>query len=459
MQRIERRQFLRGMGAFAVSAMAPGVAAANLPPTKLTDIDHIIVLMKENRSFDHYFGSLSGVRGFDDPTAQGVFRQADPGSPSGHALPFRLDTVRTNAQRLHVLSHEWGAQHASWNGGKMDNWLPAHRAADGAAGPLTMGYLTRQDLPFYYALADAFTICDGYHSSVFGPTHPNRYYLMTGTIDPEGRYGSPAIDNSGKAYRWETYPERLERAGISWRIYHDLDDYGCNVCKFFTQYQSAERTSGLVENALRNRPFYELLWDLQTGNIPQVTWIVPPSFLSEHPDYLPAAGEDHTSRILAALWSNPKLWARTALILNYDENDGQFDHVAPPTPEPGTAGEFVNGMPVGLGFRVPCLVISPFSRGGYVCGATFDHTSVLRFIEARFGVEVGNLSKWRRETCGDLTAAFGFGAPARLDLPRMPETDQALRLAQQRAVSQPLPEVPAVQTMPRQETGTRPRRA
>jgi phospholipase C len=464
MAEIERRRFLQGVAAFAAAGLAPDIgAAATASAAKLTDIDHIIVLMKENRSFDHYFGSLSGVRGFDDPTAQNpggsLFRQADPGHPDGYALPFRLDTFRTNAQRLHDLSHEWGPQHAAWNGGAMDNWLPAHRAADGTAGPLTMGYLTRKDLPFYYALADAFTICDGYHCSILGPTHPNRYYLMTATIDADGAHGGPAIDNSGHAYKWKTYPERLERAGISWRVYHDLDDYGCNVCKFFTQYQNLERTSPLFENALRSRPFYELLWDLKTGNIPQVTWIVPPSTVTEHPEYLPAAGENHTSRVLEALWSNPALWAKTALILNYDENDGQFDHVAPPTPEPGTPGEFVNGQPIGLGFRVPCLVISPFSRGGYVCGATFDHTSVLRLIEARFGVEVGNLSKWRRETCGDLTASFGFGAPARLDVPRLPETEHALRLAEERAMSQPPPAPPIVQAMPRQEPGSRPRRA
>jgi phospholipase C len=462
---IGRRRLLQGAAALAASAMAPGMAVAALgPPAKLSDIDHIIILMKENRSFDHYFGSLSGVRGFDDPSAQrpggsSIFRQADANNPDGYVLPFRLDTLRTSAQRIHDLSHAWGPQHAAWNGGAMDNWIPAHRAADGARGPLTMGYLTREDLPFYYALADAFTICDGYFCSIFGPTHPNRYYLMTATIDPDGSYGGPALDNTGNAYRWETYPQRLERAGISWRIYHDLDDYGCNVCKYFTQYQGIDRTSGLFENALRNRPFYELLWDLRRGNIPQVTWVVPPSMLSEHPDYLPAAGEDHTSQILQALWANPSLWAKTALIINYDENDGQFDHVAPPTPEPGTPGEFVNGLPIGLGFRVPCLVISPFSRGGYVCSHTFDHTSTLRLIETRFGVEIANLSKWRRETCGDLTAAFGFGEPAQLDVPSLPETGHALQLAEERAMTQPPPAIPAAQTMPRQEPGSRPRRA
>jgi phospholipase C len=464
---IPRRGFLQGAAAATSALLAPPLGSALAQPagrSKLSDIDHIIVLMKENRSFDHYFGTLSGVRGFDDPKAakpdgNSLFRQADPRGREGYILPFHLDTRETNAQRLHDLSHSWTAQHASWNEGRMDNWIPAHRAADGRSGPLTMGYLTRTDLPFYYALADAFTICDTYHCSIFGPTDPNRFYLMTGTIDPGGEHGGPAINNEGRNYTWETYPERLARAGISWRIYHELDDYGCNSCTYFAQYHDLSHRSELYENAMRNRPFYELLWDLKTGNIPQVTWIVPPSTSSEHPDFLPAAGEDHTNRILQALWSNPGAWAKTALIINYDENDGLFDHVAPPVPEPGTKDEFVNGLPIGLGFRVPCLVISPFSRGGYVCSRTLDHTSVLRLIEARFGVEVANLSKWRRDTCGDLTAAFGFGDPPRLDVPKLPETEQALALAEENAMRLPRPDVPEEQAVPRQESGTRLRRA
>jgi phospholipase C len=162
--------------------------------------------------------------------------------------------------------------------------------------------------------------------------------------------------------------------------------------------------------------------------------------------------------VLAALWSNPQLWAKTAFVLNYDENDGLFDHVAPPTAPPGTPHEYVGDLPVGLGFRVPCLVISPFSRGGYVCGDTFDHTSTLRLLEARFGVEVAGLSAWRRAATGDLTTAFGFGEPARLDVPGLPETSAALKLAEARVMSLPKPAVPAVQTLPRQEPGGRPRR-
>jgi len=209
---------------------------------------------------------------------------------------------------------------------------------------------------------------------------------------------------------------------------------------------------------MRDRSFDDLLDDLRTGNIPQVTWIVPPSTVTEHPQYMPAAGENHTRQVLEALWSNPRLWARTALILNYDENDGLFDHVVPPLPEPATRDEFVYGLPIGLGFRVPCVVISPFSRGGYVCSETFDHTSTLRLIETRFGVEVANLSPWRRRTCGDMTRAFGFGAPPRLDTPQLPETAAALQRAEAAANDLPSPEVPQAQAMPRQETGTRPRR-
>jgi len=460
---IPRRRFLQGATALGGAALLDSLMPSTTRAARgrLNDIDYFIILMKENRSFDHYFGTLSGVRGFNDanamrlPGGRSVFEQVDE-QQGRLVLPFHLDSLRTNAQRILQTDHSWRGQHAAWDGGRMDQWIVAHRDEDGARAPFTMGHYTRADIPFYYALADAFTICDSYHCSVLGPTHPNRYYLMTGTIDPEGKAGGPALDNVPRNYRWEAYPERLEHAGISWRIYHDIDDYNCNVVRFLSQYKDLPHSSPLWENAIKHRPFYELLWDLRTGNIPQVTWIVPPSFASEHPDYLPAAGEDHTRRILEALWSNPKLWGRTVLILNYDENDGLFDHVVPPTPEPRTRGEYVGALPIGLGFRVPCLVISPWSRGGYVCGDLFDHTSTLRLLETRFGIEVPNLSKWRRAITGDLTGAFSFGAGSWLDVPTLPETEKALALAEEHAMVLPRPTVPGVPAMPEQESGSRP---
>lgn len=460
---------LRFLSTIAAATLTPYVewvrpALAQTLPSKLTDIDHIVILMQENRSFDHYFGTLSGVRGFDDakaarlPNGRPVFYQPDPLSTAGYVLPFHLDTLTTSAQRLHDLSHAWNALHASWNGGRMDSWVPAHRKTDGSSAPLTMGYYRRADLPFHYALSDAFTICDGYHSSVLGPTNPNRYMWMTGTIDPDGAYGGPAMNNRGTRYSWETYAQRLERAGISWKIYRPevsvAFPVGLDVIMNFAAFQDAPKTSGLYENAVKQRSVQTLLSDIATGNLPSVTWIVPPYDACEHPDMLPAAGENYVRQILEAFWANPSLWSRTAFVLVYDENDGLFDHVAPPTPPAGTAGEYVGGAPIGLGFRVPCLVVSPFSRGGYVCGTTFDHTSTLRLIEARFGVEVPNLTQWRRDTCGDLTAAFGFGEPGDASVPSLPPTADALRIVEQRVASLPPPAVPSIQAMPGQEAGT-----
>jgi phospholipase C len=470
MSEISRADLLKaGVGAATMALTARSAGAATAAPSRLNDIDHFVILMQENRSFDHYFGSLRGVRGFDDskalvlPNGRRVFYQPDTVHPDGYVLPFHLDTARCSAQGLHDLGHEWGPQHASLNGGAMDGWLAAHRKADGAAGPLTMGYFTRADLPFYYALADAFTICDGYHSSLLGPTYPNRLYYMSASIDPAGTHGGPVINNDallgGHTYEWESYPERLERAGVSWQIYFDMyDDYLLNVLRYFKPFSTAASGSRLYERAHRGHPFDAFLENVRTGNLPQVTFVMAHAEQTEHPDFLPAAGENYVRTILEALWSNPKVWSRTAFILMYDENDGQFDHVVPPLPEPGTPGEFVGGEPIGLGYRVPCMVISPFSRGGYVCGDTFDHTSVLRLLEARFGVEVPNLTAWRRATCGDLTSAFGFGEPARLDVPELPETSERLASVYETTPTLPPPAVPTVQQMPKQEPGTRPRR-
>jgi phospholipase C len=467
---LKRSQFI---GAAAAAALVEWVrpALGQTPPSKLSDIEHVVILMQENRSFDHYFGTLAGVRGFGDPAAgillngKTVFHQPDGANHDGYVLPFHLDTKATNAQRLHDLSHAWGALHNSWNGGRLDNFVSAHRTTDGDSGPLTMGYYTRDDLPFYYALADAFTVCDGYHCSVMGPTYPNRYYWMTATNDPNGMHGGPAINNKLARFTWESYAERLQRAGVSWRIYHDEPEpgqsVGLNVIMNFAAYQDARdrTTSDLYEYAVKARPFATMLDDMRTGNLPQVSWIVPPYTMCEHPDMLPAAGENYVRQIVEALSSNPATWARTAFIIVYDENDGLFDHVLPPTAPLHTDDEYIQGLPIGLGFRVPALIISPFSRGNWVCGDTFDHTSTLRLLETRFGVEVPNLSKWRRATCGDLTSAFGFGTPIDLSVPDLPQTDAMLAEVEKEIITLPRPSVPTVQIMPQQESGTRQRRS
>ncbi len=434
----------------------------------LRDIKHVVLLMQENRSFDHYFGTLAGVRGFDDaaalrlPDGRSVFHQPDLENPNGYLLPFHLDTHKTNAQKHPSTSHSFATQHASWNGGKMDNWLGAHRKADGVKAPYVMGYHTRDDIPFQFALAEAFTICDGYFCSVMGPTWPNRMYWMTGTIDPEGKYGGPLIKNKAVpgGFRWTSYPERLEKAGVSWKIYnqassHDSEKKPFNVLQYFTAFQQALPGSPLHDKGLAVDAPDQFEQDARNDKLPAVSWIMPTSTESEHPDHMPAAGAAFVARKIEAIASNPEVWAKTAFILNYDENDGIFDHVAPPVPPAGTPGEFIHGLPIGGGFRVPCIIVSPWTAGGWVCSQPFDHTSVLQFVEKITGVTESNITPWRRKTFGDLTAAFRF-AGEKASPPRLPETAKQLELANRDAARLPPPLLPpSSQIAPMQEKGDR----
>src|ERR1700693_3908354 len=165
--------------------------------------------------------------------------------------------------------------------------------------------------------------------------------------------------------------------------------------------------------------------DEMNDKLPAVSWIIPSGPVSEHPDFMPAAGAAFVASKIDAIARNPAVWAKTVFILDYDENDGIFDHVAPPVPPPGMAGEFVEGLPIGAGFRVPCIIVSPWTAGGWVCSQPFDHTSVLQFLERFTGVQEPNISDWRRQTFGDLTSAFRFAegggkVPALPDATRPP---------------------------------------
>lgn len=460
--------------AAASSLLPPSVrrALAQEAPRQgsLRDIKHVVLLMQENRSFDHYFGTLAGVRGFDDanammlPNGKSVFHQPDPANPNGYLLPFHLDTRKTNAQKHPSTSHSFATQHASWNGGKMDNWLPAHRKADGSKAPYVMGYHTRADIPFQFALAEAFTICDGYFCSVMGPTWPNRMYWMTGTIDPEGKYGGPLIRNQKipGGFRWMTYAERLEKAGVSWKIYNqsnsqDTEKKPFNVLQNFTAFQNARPGSPIYTRGMAVDAPDQFEQDARNDKLPAVSWLMPTTMESEHPDHMPAAGAAFVARKIEAIAANPEVWAKTAFILNYDENDGIFDHVAPPVPPPGTPGEFVKAVPIGGGFRVPCIIVSPWTAGGWVCSQPFDHTSVLQFVEKITGVTETNITEWRRKTFGDLTAAFRFSAEKAAP-PKLPGTARQLELASRGAATLPPPKFPGIaQIPPAQEKGSRKR--
>ncbi|MCU1681470.1 MAG: phospholipase phosphocholine-specific [Amycolatopsis sp.] len=485
---LTRRQFLGGAAAAgALSMLPPGMAESLAQPAvrgSLSDVKHVVVLMQENRSFDHYYGTMSGVRGFGDRTAltmpNGLDVLHQPSSNGKYVLPFHVDTAKVDGQDMGDLGHNWPDQHNAVGAGANRGWISAK-------GPNTMGYFTDADIPFHRALAGAFTTCDHYYCSVQGATTPNRIYLFTGTIDADGKYGTPANYNPADSYapihKWTTYPERLQAAGIPWKVYANKEvgydegkpfvgDYGDNPLWLFQAYHdnydsdlskraSVFKTwapdSGQGKDV--NHVLTEFVADCKSGSLPKVSWVVAPESYTEHPAKRPVDGAAYTQTVLNALWANQDLWSSTVLLINYDENDGFFDHVPPPLPPAGAADEFISGLPVGLGVRVPMTVVSPWSKGGWVNSQVFDHTSVIRFLEQWTGVQEPNISAWRRSTCGDLTSCFDFGQND-VTTPSLPDTAALRKRADdtQSKLPQPAPPADGSQTVPVQDSGTRPAR-
>jgi phospholipase C len=565
----KRAAALTGSAGLATTLLSSIQRASAIEPalgSTFLDAEHVVILMQENRSFDHCFGRLRGVRGFNDPRAvtlpdgKPVWLQTNKEGET--YAPFRLDLKGTRATWLGSLPHSWSDQTDARNHGNHDSWLDSKFSSrrECAGMPLTMGYYDREDIPFYYAFADAFTICDQHFCSSLTGTTPNRLYLWTGTVrEKQEAAATPNVRNSevdeNSMAQWKTFPERIEEAGVSWKIYQNeidlmtgftneekawLSNYSDNPIEWFTQYhagfsktyrrhldnlvatlpgeieqlrQSAAAASGPAaakakrdlaaaealrvkataerprwtdeayaklsphQRNLHNRafttnsgdPFYRQLTtlryreggderelaipkgdvfhqfrqDVRAGELPTVSWLVAPANFSDHPSS-PWYGAWYVAEALDILTKNPEVWKKTILILTYDENDGYFDHVPPfVAPNPGDpasgktslgidsgldylvleqdlarqagtrqAANEARGGPVGLGYRVPLLVASPWSRGGYVCSQVFDHTSVLQLLEKvlshRSGkqIEETNISAWRRSVCGDMTSVF-----------------------------------------------------
>jgi phospholipase C len=537
-----RRHFLQDIAALSGAGLAasaifePIQKALAIDPEEgstFLDAEHVVILMQENRSFDHAFGTLKGVRGFNDPRAielaNGNPVWAQSNAKGETYIPFRLDIKESKTTWTGCLPHGWDDQVDAANGGKHDRWLDTKRsgAKEYASMPLTLGYHTRKDIPFYYALADAFTICDQNFCSTLTGTTPNRLHLWTGTIREKPDPKTPALVRNedcdyGSWVNWTTFPERLEDHGISWKIYQNeltvpsgltaeadawLGNFGDNPIEWFTQYgvcysenhrkhrekasqtlggelkgfDKASRETFSAENfeklsprekSIHARAFttnagdpayrelreisyregdktyrlnvpkgdilYQFRKDVNDGTLPTVSWLVPPERFSDHPCSA-WYGQWYLSEVLSILTKNPEVWKKTIFILTYDENDGYFDHVPPfqaphpNKPESGLASKGLDttlehlelevdrkhkpngaarGNSLGLGFRVPMLIASPWSRGGFVYSEVTDHTSPIQFLERFLSQKTGkkveepNISAWRRAICGDLTASF-----------------------------------------------------
>lgn len=497
---INRRRFLQIAGATVAGSMLnESIArAATIAPSHRTgtiqDVEHVVVLMQENRSFDHYLASLRGVRGFGDPhpavlpSGADVWHQSDG---TREVLPWHPGDPKLGGAFLAGLDHTWRGGQDAFHDADYDRWIPAK-------GDLAMAYYERQDLDFHYSLADAFTVCDAYHCGFIGNTDPNRYYMWTGWTGNDGKGGGPVLYNDELGYDWMTYPERLEKAGVSWKVYQDegngldaagswgwtpdpfIGNYGDTSLLYFNTYRNAQSGDPLYEKArrgtkaLQGQDYFELLRaDVTSGNLPAVSWISAPEAFSEHSNWPSDYGAWYIAKVLDALTADPEVWSKTALFITYDENDGFFDHLVPPhasTPLiPGastvsTENEFYPGKAgdadypagnYGMGPRVPMFVVSPWSTGGFVCSETFDHTSIIRFLEQRFGVQEPQITPWRRTVAGDLTSAFDFSRTA--GMPSLPDTSGMAPTDKLRHPSY-APSAPSAGTMPKQESGVRPAR-
>lgn len=500
---LKKAMLLAGGLALSDQLAASVLKAAQIDPddnSTFADAEHVVFLMQENRSFDHMFGSLQGVRGFNDPRAvrlpngNPVWLQTDENG--GTYAPFHLGINHTKATWMGDLPHGWTDQTDARNHGHYDKWLTAKKSgrAEYKHMPLTLGYYNRSDIPFYYALADAFTVCDHNFCSALSSTTPNRLFFWSGTLRDrdDKRLFANLQNGDAKPWNlvgWKTFPERLEEAGVSWKVYQNelykqglsaeeerwLNNYGDNTLENFAQYRvdafQNEKYDSLnaFEKAIHDRAFttnrgdpnyrelttysyvkdgetkelsipkgdvlHQFRQDVKDGKLPTVSWLVPAGRFSDHPGH-PWYGQWYMSEVINILTQNPDVWKKTIFVLTYDENDGYFDHMppyVPPHPHEQRNGklssvldaqaEYVTSLdqqsiqngrigPIGLGYRVPMVIASPWSRGGWVNSQVFDHTSSLQFLEAfvarKFGKKIHerNISAWRRAVCGDLTSAF-----------------------------------------------------
>jgi phospholipase C len=388
--RLSRRDFLFG-GAAVVGSLAFGrrlAVPAALPPPARSGIDHIVVVMMENRSFDHFLGWLPKAdgrqAGLSYLDAVGVSHATYPLAPDfqgcGHPDP----------------DHSWTGGRVQYNNGACDGFLRS-----GSNDVYAIGFYRKRDLAFLGAAAPYWTVCDRYFASLMGPTFPNRLYMHAAVTD--------RITNTFSPSALPTIWDRLAERGVSRRFYYSNVP---TLALWGSKYSSIER------------PFAQFLRDCKNGKLPKVAF-VDPVFTGtdegtagdDHPHADIRVGEWFLSRIYRAVTTSPN-WSRTVLIINFDEWGGFFDHVPPPeAPD-------VDPRYTLRGFRVPCLVISPYARRRYIAHGIYDHTSILKMIEWRWGLRplsvrdahANNIAnvldfKHRNLTAPRITAPFVVGKP------------------------------------------------
>ncbi|KAH6609758.1 putative phospholipase C [Trichoderma cornu-damae] len=413
----------------------------------LKDIDHVVLFMQENRAFDHYFGTMAGVRGFGDANLQmndgvPVWKQvtnAQLTTEAEYVTPWYINYLGGNwtkaTQCMTSGSNSWYENHAAWNSGRNDRW-----AVDNSAW--SIGFYKRQDIPIQFTLADSFV------EAVVAATNPNRVTWLSGSVNAPGspqtpdQGGNPYIDNNSTPgcetggfncypLKWKTVGEFYEEAGTTWQVYQDADNFDDNSYARFEQFQNAAPGSSLYNRGLKGLSLDTFYAQAANGTLPEVSYIVGPMELSEHPPFSPHDGAWLQHRVAEAVLNSPK-YNKTVLMVSYDETGGWFDHVDPYRSHPGTAGEWIDDPYgqvgytfLGPGFRLPFYIISPWTRNGGVFTAHSDHNSQILFVEKWQAAKGRNVTtdqmvSWRRNHMSDLTDAFDFDNPD-YSIPRLPE--------------------------------------
>jgi len=345
---------------------------ASLVTGQSNPIQHIIVLYQENRTFDNYFGTYPGANGVPLNTAL-------PTSIGSKVTvsPFHITTLST-----HDLDHSSRAAREAYDNGKMDAFVYAERSN------LTMGYYDQRDLPYYWDYASRFVLMDNFFSSEMGPSLPNHLYLIAGQAGgltentQTGACESREICQGGSnetvtnpygissnfTFNFTTVMDQLDASGISWKYYNgDKNDYkDAGYWNPLPAFASFKNNPARLNNLAPNDQF---LVDLAKGNLAQVTWVIPTEDESDHPTADVGVGQTYLVSTINAIMQSP-FWSSTAIFVTWDDYGGWYDHVAPPQVDS-----------YGLGFRVPCLVISPYAKPGFIDHTQSEFTSILKFIQ------------------------------------------------------------------------------
>jgi phospholipase C len=356
---LDRLQCKFDKGALTTETVGP-----NVPHGDALPFQHIVFLMMENRSFDHYFSKLPEYGVKDVDVAKDTDSNPDPstGQPVSRFHESRYCIVD--------LNHDWDAVHEQWNLGKMDGFVKTNNPG----GARAMGYYDASDFPFYYWMAKTFSFSDRMYSSLLGPTWPNRFFFYAGTAWGNTKTGTvdPVADPIYKQAPRIT--DLMKTAGRTTKIYRD------GITSFAVVFGFTAENLGVKMD--------ELATDVQNDTLPDLA-IVDPAFTGqlqndEHPPTNPQLGQALVKSVYDTITSNPAVWAKTVFIVSYDEHGGYYDHAPPPQAcEPDSYLPPTHNFGR-LGIRVPLLIASPFAKAGYVSHFVADLTSITRFIENRF---------------------------------------------------------------------------